>query len=64
MARALLGAALREETASGARTALLEVRSSNLAGLAFYANAGFVAVGSRPRYYADGEDAVLMTRLL
>jgi len=46
----------------GVAGALLEVRASNLAGRAFYANAGFVAVGSRPRYYADGEDALLMTR--
>jgi ribosomal-protein-alanine acetyltransferase len=62
VARALLAAVLRDETASGARTALLEVRPSNLAGRACYADAGFVAVGRRPRYYADGEDALLMTR--
>jgi ribosomal-protein-alanine N-acetyltransferase len=62
VARALLDTLLREETARGARSALLEVRSSNRLARAFYANAGFVAVGRRPRYYADGEDAVLMTR--
>jgi ribosomal-protein-alanine N-acetyltransferase len=62
VARRLLDALLCEERASGARSALLEVRPSNLAGRAFYANAGFVAVGRRPRYYADGEDALLMTR--
>ena len=58
----LLDAVLRDETASGARTALLEVRASNLAARAFYASTGFVAVGQRPRYYANGEDALLMTR--
>ena len=58
----LMGAALRDETASGARTALLGVRTSNLAACAFYASTGFVAVGRRPRYYANGEDALLMTR--
>lgn len=62
VARALLDAVLRGETASGARTALLEVRASNLAARAFYASTGFVAVGRRPRYYANGEDALLMTR--
>jgi ribosomal-protein-alanine N-acetyltransferase len=62
VAHALLDMLLREETARGARSALLEVRSSNLLVRAFYANAGFVAVGRRPRYYPDGEDAVLMTR--
>ena len=62
VARSLLNAVLRDETASGARTALLEVRASNLAARAFYASTGFVAVGQRPRYYANGEDALLMTR--
>jgi len=62
VARALLDAVLREETARGARSALLEVRVSNLAARAFYASTGFVAVGRRPRYYANGEDALLMTR--
>jgi ribosomal protein S18 acetylase RimI-like enzyme len=62
VARALLDAALRDETAGGVRTALLEVRASNLAARAFYASSGFVAVGRRSRYYADGEDALLMTR--
>jgi ribosomal-protein-alanine acetyltransferase len=61
-ARTLLAAVLRDEMASGARTALLEVRASNLAAQAFYASAGFVAVGRRPRYYESGEDALLMTR--
>jgi len=62
VARSLLDAVLRDETASGARTALLEVRASNLGARAFYASTGFVAVGQRPRYYANGEDALLMTR--
>jgi len=58
----LLEAALRNETASGTHAALLEVRVSNHAARAFYASTGFVAVGRRPRYYANGEDALLMTR--
>jgi ribosomal-protein-alanine acetyltransferase len=62
VARAMLDAALRDETAGGVRSALLEVRASNLAARAFYASTGFVAVGRRSRYYADGEDALLMTR--
>jgi ribosomal-protein-alanine N-acetyltransferase len=62
VASALLSALLREETVRGARCALLEVGASNLAARAFYANAGFVAVGRRPRYYPNGEDAFLMTR--
>ena len=62
VARSLLDAVLQDETASGARTALLEVRASNVAACAFYASAGFVAVGRRSRYYANGEDALLMTK--
>jgi ribosomal-protein-alanine N-acetyltransferase len=62
VARALLEAVLAEESTRGARSALLEVRASNLEARAFYANSGFVAVGRRPRYYANGEDALLMTR--
>jgi ribosomal-protein-alanine acetyltransferase len=62
VARALLEAALCNEAASGAHAALLEVRVSNHAARAFYASTEFVAVGRRPRYYANGEDALLMTR--
>ena len=38
----------------------LEVRESNAAAFALYRKYGFVVVGRRPRYYADGEDAVLL----
>ncbi len=62
VARALLDSLLREEQARGAESALLEVRVSNLSARALYESAGFVAVGRRPRYYANGEDALLMTR--
>jgi ribosomal-protein-alanine N-acetyltransferase len=62
VARSLLDGALGQETARGARSALLEVRASNLGARAFYASTGFVAVGRRPRYYANGEDALLMTK--
>jgi len=39
----------------------LEVRASNGAARALYAGCGFEEVGERPGYYADGEDAVIMT---
>lgn len=57
VASALLRAAL-----SGARAAYLEVRESNAAGRGFYARHGFEVAGRRRGYYADGEDALLMTR--
>jgi ribosomal-protein-alanine N-acetyltransferase len=56
IASALLGA-----VRGGARAAYLGVRESNSAGLGFYARHGFEVAGRRRGYYADGEDALLMT---
>jgi len=40
----------------------LEVRRSNDAAIALYERFGFVAVGVRPKYYAENnEDAIVMT---
>lgn len=43
-------------------TMSLEVRMSNQAAISLYEKCGFISVGTRTRYYADGEDALLMTR--
>ncbi len=41
----------------------LEVRTSNAPAIALYQRFGFLAAGTRPRYYRDtGEDAVIMWR--
>jgi [ribosomal protein S18]-alanine N-acetyltransferase len=41
----------------------LEVRTSNTPAIALYERFGFLAAGTRPRYYRDtGEDAVIMWR--
>ena len=48
--------------ACGGGPALLELRASNAPALALYQACGFETVGRRPRYYPDGEDALLMTR--
>lgn len=40
----------------------LEVRASNAPAASLYRRHGFVRQGIRPGYYADGEDAVLLTR--
>lgn len=39
--------------------ATLEVRPSNSRALALYQNLGFEALGTRRRYYPDGEDALI-----
>jgi ribosomal protein S18 acetylase RimI-like enzyme len=41
---------------------LLEVRPSNSGALAFYQQQNFHRCGRRRRYYADGEDALLLER--
>lgn len=45
----------------GAEAVTLEVRASNEAARALYRGCGFEEMGERRRYYADGEDAVIMT---
>jgi ribosomal-protein-alanine N-acetyltransferase len=42
--------------------AMLEVRKSNTVARALYEKCGFEVDAIRPRYYPDGEDAVLMSR--
>jgi len=42
----------------------LEVRKSNLGAQAFYRHLNFESSYVRPRYYPDGESAVVMTRAI
>lgn len=60
VATALLTKALAEARSRGARSVLLEVSVSNAAARALYGRAGFVEVGHRQRYYADGADALIL----
>lgn len=60
----LLDAAMTLATARGARTAFLEVSIGNEAARTLYARAGFTPTGRRPRYYADGTDALVLRRTL
>ncbi|PLX87343.1 MAG: ribosomal-protein-alanine N-acetyltransferase [Desulfuromonas sp.] len=48
----------------GVGQVFLEVRISNLTAIRLYQRFGFVQNGVRQRYYADHEDALLMTRKL
>jgi [ribosomal protein S18]-alanine N-acetyltransferase len=62
---ALLAAALNWARTFQATHAILEVRSSNLGALRFYAHHKFEVVGRRPRYYTSPvEDALLLTAAL
>jgi ribosomal-protein-alanine N-acetyltransferase len=44
--------------------ASLEVRQSNLAAIRLYQACGFSLLGTRPKYYGDGETALIFGRLL
>lgn len=59
-ARVLVAEALDEARRAQRRIALLEVRRGNVAAIRLYRGFGFVALGLRRAYYADGEDAVEM----
>ena len=53
-----------EALAAGAERVLLEVRVSNAPAMRLYLKRGYVGCGVRPRYYADGEDALIMQKRL
>ncbi len=61
IARVLLARVADDARNLGARTCSLEVRAANAGAQALYEALGFTALGQRPRYYSDGEDAVIMT---
>ncbi|MFU8841904.1 MAG: GNAT family N-acetyltransferase [Nitriliruptoraceae bacterium] len=60
--RRLLEELLAGLRARGAVAHTLEVRPGNRAALGLYRASGFVVEGRRPRYYPDGEDALLLWR--
>lgn len=61
--RRLLNFALMVAADLGARSATLEVRSSNSSARAFYEKERFTTVGLRKRYYAHPpDDALLLSR--
>ncbi len=58
--RALLAQGIADCIARGAGRLFLEVAADNQPALALYESVGFAPVGRRPKYYANGRDAVLM----
>jgi ribosomal-protein-alanine N-acetyltransferase len=61
----LLLAAVRDlAAAQGAPALLLEVRETNAGALAFYERAGFAEIDRRPRYYRNGDTAIVMSLAL
>jgi ribosomal-protein-alanine N-acetyltransferase len=62
--KALVEAAVIDAARNGAKALFLEVAEGNVAARALYAAAGFHQTGRRRRYYASGEDALVLTRAL
>ena len=60
IARELLARVASDARDLGAQTCSLEVRVGNEGAQAFYRALGFESLGTRPRYYSDGEDALIM----
>jgi len=64
LARRLLEGLIESEQRAGVREVQLELAAGNVAARALYEGLGFVVVGRRARYYPDGDDALLLTRML
>lgn len=64
LGRELLDAWETDVRTRGALKVWLDVRPSNEAALRLYQGAGYRSTGRRPRYYHDGEDALLLERTL
>jgi ribosomal-protein-alanine N-acetyltransferase len=62
IAEALMDRCLDFARENGITTISLEVRQSNRGAQAFYEHLDFAALYVRPRYYPDGEAAVVMVR--
>jgi len=60
VAEGLLRLVLERSRQAGLDAAWLEVRAGNAAAIALYEHFGFRSVARRPRYYGDGEDALVM----
>ena len=62
IASALVDAFSAEAHARGAQTCFLEVRQQNAGAVTMYRRNGFAQCGTRKAYYADGENAIVMSR--
>lgn len=62
LATALLTAAQEEAERRHGVGLILEVRVSNRRAIELYRHLGYRVVGRRPRYYQNGEDALVMYR--
>lgn len=64
LGRQLIEALQDAARARGAQESFLEVRVDNAPAIALYERLGYTRTGLRRRYYADGQDALVMGRTL
>ena len=64
LARRLMDLAESHAKEHQGESVTLEVRERNLPAIAMYGVLGYAGVGRRRGYYADGEDALIMTKRL
>ncbi len=64
LGRALLAEAATVATAHGAVALFLEAALRNVAARGLYDAMGFAFIGQRRRYYADGDDALVLRKAL
>lgn len=64
LARGLLEQSLQQLAEKGCARVYLELRTGNRIARSLYESCGFTLTGQRPRYYPDGEDALVMRRIL
>ena len=63
IAQMLLDELIEDETRAGLAEARLELAASSDPALGLYTGPGFMVVGRRTRYYPDGDDALLLSRI-
>ena len=64
VARSLLESLIEDEVGMGLAEARLELAASNDPARGLYEGLGFMVVGRRKRYYPDGDDALLLSRMI
>lgn len=64
VARAMLSTLVDAAVAARCTHMILEVRADNIRAIDLYERTGFRAISTRPRYYPDGTDALIMRKPL
>ncbi len=64
LARGLMQLAEHHAVEMSGESLTLEVRRDNRSAIALYEELGYTSQGIRPRYYPNGDDALIMTKMV